>query len=158
MVILVPIRTPSSHRRKRPHLNASPGSWYTMSSCKEAKDGQGGRVRAGGVYLKPHLGKTKIGSTDDFMGRYGSNAREGIEVEIPQTRNGPPAGVDDSAYPWTARAQRRFDEEYVDRITPPSVRYRGPNGKSPVSQDKWLKYRHIFGYGDLPADFWLGGD
>ena len=108
----------------------------------------------GGVYLKPQAGQTKIGSTSDFQGRYGPNAPDGIEVEIPQTKSGPPPGVDDSAYPWSARAQRRFDEEYVDRMTPPSVRYRDPNNPvSPVSQEKWELYRHIFGYGDLPADF-----
>ena len=108
----------------------------------------------GGVYLKPQDGKTKIGSTIDFHDRYGANANNGIEVEIPQTRNGPPAGVDDSLYPWNPRAQRRFDEEYLDRMTPPEVRYRDPtNPRPPVGQDKWEKYRHIFGYGDLPDDF-----
>jgi hypothetical protein len=107
----------------------------------------------GGVYLKPQGGRTKIGSTGDFEGRYGANAKPGIEVEIPQTRNGPPAGVDDSAYPWSARAQRRFDEEYIDRITPPDARFRAPNARSPVDPDKWDKYRHIFGYGDLPSNF-----
>ncbi len=106
----------------------------------------------GGVYLKPQSGRTKIGSTNDFRGRYGATAPDGIEVEIPLTRTGPAA--DDSAYRWTARRQRRFDEEYLDRITPPDVRYRDPsNPKSPVDPAKWEQYRHIFGYGDLPADF-----
>jgi hypothetical protein len=107
----------------------------------------------GGVYLKPEAGRTKVGSTDDFLGRYPANVPNGIEVEIPQTRFGPPQGVDDSAYPWTAGAQRRFDEEYVDRITPANVRYRSANARSSVSQDKWSKFRQIFGYGDLPSDF-----
>jgi RHS repeat-associated protein len=106
----------------------------------------------GGVYLKPEAGRTKVGSTGDFRGRYGPNGN--IEVEIPQTRTGPPPGVDDSAYPWSARAQRRFDEEYVDRITPPNVRYRDPlNPRSPVDPNNWTDFRHIFGYGDLPPDF-----
>ncbi len=106
----------------------------------------------GGAYLKPEGGKTKIGSTGDFKGRYGPNG--GIVIEIPQTRNGPPAGVDDSMYRWTERRQRRFDEEYMDRVTPPEMRYRDPTDpKDPVRQRKWEKYRHIFGYGDLPPDF-----
>jgi hypothetical protein len=108
----------------------------------------------GGVYLRPEGGKTKIGSTGDFQERYGPRAPDGIEVEIPQTRQGPPSGVADSAYPWTARAQRRFDEAYVDRLTPANVRYRAPdNPKPPVSQENWDLYRHIFGYGDLPSNF-----
>ncbi|MCA8988943.1 MAG: hypothetical protein KDA78_14950, partial [Planctomycetaceae bacterium] len=37
----------------------------------------------GGVYIKPHGGRTKVGSTGDFEGRYGPNAKPGIEVEIP---------------------------------------------------------------------------
>jgi hypothetical protein len=106
------------------------------------------------VYLKPEAGRTKTGSTNDFQKRYGKSPPDGIEVEIPQTRTGPPPGVDDSAHPWNAREQRRFDEEYVDRMQPPDVRYRDPNNPvSPVTQKKWEKYRHIFGYGDLPADF-----
>jgi RHS repeat-associated protein len=106
----------------------------------------------GGVYLKPENGRTKVGSTDDFRLRYGAKAKNGIEVEIPQTRKGPAA--DDSAYQWTERRQRRFDEEYVDRMTPREIRYRDPNNaKPPVSQQKWEQYRHIFGYGDLSSDF-----
>ena len=108
----------------------------------------------GGVYLKPHQGKTKIGSTDDFKQRYGENADDGIEVEIPQTRTSPPPGVDDSKYPWSGGRQRRFDEEYLDRLTPPDVRYRAPEKpQSPVSQLKWDLYRSIFGYGDVPSDY-----
>jgi len=68
-------------------------------------------AKEGGVYLKPMEGKTKIGSADDFSTRYGKDAIDGIEVEIPQTRFGPPPGVDDSSYPWNPKAQRRFDEE-----------------------------------------------
>ncbi|MBX9681170.1 MAG: HINT domain-containing protein [Gemmataceae bacterium] len=108
----------------------------------------------GGVYLKPHDGKTKVGSAADFRARYGAKAPDGIEVEIRQTRSSKPAGVDDREYPWTPRRQRRFDEEYVDRMTPPDVRYRDPNNPlPPVSQDKWVRFRHIFGYGDVPASF-----
>jgi len=108
----------------------------------------------GGVYLKPQGGRTKIGSTNDFRGRYGPSAPDGIEVEVPLTRRGPAA--EDSAYRWTARRQARFDEEYLDRITPPNVRYRDPsNPRSPVDPAKWEQYRHIFGYGDLPTDFGL---
>ncbi len=107
----------------------------------------------GGVYLKPERGRTKIGSTGDFRTRYGPNAPDGIEVEIPQTRTGLPAGVDDSAYPWDARFQRRFDEEYMDRLIPPDARYRAGNARSPVDAQKWRDFRHIFGYGDLPTNF-----
>lgn len=108
----------------------------------------------GGVYLKPKKGKTKIGSTGDYRKRYGPDDPNGIEVEIPLTRTGPPDGIDDSDYQWTEERQRRFDEEYVDRTTPKDARYRDPaNPRSPVSPEKWEKYRHIFGYGDLPADF-----
>ena len=89
----------------------------------------------GGVYLKPQVGRTKIGSTNDFRGRYGANAPDGIEVEIPLTRTH--AAAEDSAYRWSARRQRRFDEEYLDRITPSNVRYRDPsNPKSPVDPEK----------------------
>ncbi|NLX96620.1 MAG: hypothetical protein GXY83_10625 [Rhodopirellula sp.] len=105
----------------------------------------------GGVYLKPQGGRTKVGSTGDFQGRYGANSPGGIEVEIPQSRFGPAA--DDSAYRWTPRRQRRFDEEYLYRITPADVRYQAPKPVSPVDQTKWDEYRRIFGYGDLPADF-----
>jgi len=106
----------------------------------------------GGAYLKPEAGRTKVGSTGDYYERYGPNG--GIEVEIPQTRTGPTPGVDDSAYPWSARAQRRFDEEYIYRTTPADVRYTAtPHGKSPVSQSKWDNYRQIFGYGDVPSDY-----
>ena len=108
----------------------------------------------GGVYLKPQGDRVKIGSTADFRARYGPNAPDGIEVEIPRTRTAPAA--DDSAYRWTARRQARFDEEYLDRITPPDVRYRPPNNpRSPVDPVKWERYRQIFGYGDVPADFGL---
>lgn len=107
-----------------------------------------------GVYEKPEGGKTKIGSTSDYAKRYAANAPDGIEVEIPRTRSGPPSGVDDSEYRWTPERQRRFDEEYVDRSTPAHARYRDAhNPKSPVSQEKWDKYRHIFGYGGLPSDY-----
>jgi hypothetical protein len=110
--------------------------------------------REGGVYLKSEGGSTKVGSADDFAGRYGRSATDGIEVEIPQTRFGKPLGVDDSAYPWTPRGQRRFDEEYVDRLLPPEVKYRDPDRPiPPVSQEKWARYRHIFGYGDLHENF-----
>ena len=106
----------------------------------------------GGVYLKSQAGKTKVGSTGDFRGRYGPNG--GIEVEIPQTRTAPLSGVDDSAYPCTRERQLRFDEEYIDRLTPRDVRYRAPTKpQPPVSQQKWDSYRHIFGYGDVPSDF-----
>ena len=106
------------------------------------------------MYLKREGGKTKTGSTVEFRSRYGAAAEDGIEVEIPQTRTAKPAGVDDSAYPWNPRSQRRFDEEYVDRMQPASARYRDPvNPISPVAQDKWEKYRHIFGYGDVPGNF-----
>jgi hypothetical protein len=115
-----------------------------------------------GVYLKteptgPNTRLTKIGSADDFAERYGRNATNPIEVEIPQTRMGPAA--DDSAYTWTAKRQLRFDEEYVDRLVPWGVKYRdpGPYPKAPVDQAKWEKYRHIFGYGDLPSNFGYHG-
>jgi hypothetical protein len=114
-----------------------------------------------GVYLKPHDGKTKVGSTgrgdSTFANRYSPNNPEGggpIQVEIPQTRNGPPAGVDDSEYKWTPSRQRRFDEEYVDRTIPPESRYRAPTKpQSPVQQSLWDRFRHIFGYGDVQSDF-----
>lgn len=114
-----------------------------------------------GVYLKPHDGKTKVGSTggtNTYRTRYTLTNPEGggpVEVEIPQTRFSKPAGVDDSAYEWSSARQRRFDEEYVDRVTPPSIRYRAPNARRPVDPDKRDKYRHIFGYGDVPNDFGL---
>ena len=108
-------------------------------------------VGKGGVYLKPQDGKTKVGSTGDFRIRYGAAEQNGIEVEIPLTRTGPAA--DDSLYTWTARRQRRFDEEYVDRVTPVEARFRASHPKSPVDNDNWVKYRHIFGYGDLPDNF-----
>jgi RHS repeat-associated protein len=113
----------------------------------------------GGVYLKPEetpdgMRWTKVGSTEDFAERYGRSAENAIEVEIRQTVNQKPPGVDDSEYEWTAERQRRFDEEYVDRMTPPEARYRDPdNPKSPVSTEKWARYRQIFGYGSLPENF-----
>ena len=104
--------------------------------------------------MKPEGGRTKTGSTNNYADRYGRNAADGIEVEIPQTRFSKPAGVDDKAYPWSGRAQRRFDEEYVDRMLPPEARYRDPtNPKPPVDVEKWARYRHIFGYGNLPENF-----
>ena len=27
------------------------------------------------------------------------------------------------------------------------------NDSGPFNQEKWDKYRHVFGYGDLPSDF-----
>ena len=107
----------------------------------------------GGAYYKPQGGKTKAGSATDFYKRYGPNDPEGIQVEVPQTRHGPPPGVDNADY-WTPERQRRFDEEYLDRLLPPDVRYRSPRKRQrPVDQEKWDKYRHVFGYGDLPSDF-----
>src|SRR5262245_5835403 len=115
-------------------------------------------VGEGGVYLKPQGGKTKTGSTGEFRTRYGAAAEDGIEVEIRQTRfekakdaRGVP--YDDSAYPWSPEYQRRFDEEYVDRMQPAGVRWRAGRPMSPVSQEKWRLYRHIFGYADVPENF-----
>ncbi|MBX9624136.1 MAG: AbrB/MazE/SpoVT family DNA-binding domain-containing protein [Gemmataceae bacterium] len=121
-----------------------------MRVVAEPTDGQG-------VYLKPHQGKTKVGSTGGtktFRTRYNLKDGDKIEVEIDQTRFRKPDGVDDSEYTWSDARQRRFDEEYVDRVTPPGIRYRAKDKpQPPVSQEKWEKYRHIFGYGDLPPDF-----
>lgn len=87
-------------------------------------------------------GKTKTGSTVDFYQRYSGGE---IEVEFPQTRSGPAA--DDAAYRWTPRRQRRFDEHYIDSLLPPEERYRSAiRPVSPVSADKWERFRHIFGY------------
>ncbi len=107
----------------------------------------------GGVYLKPQNGKLKIGSTKDFKGRYGKKEPEPIQIEILQTRDRKPRGVNDQEYPWTPRKQRRFDEEYVDRTIHPDARYRAADEKGPVRAEKWKKYRHIFGYGNVPEDF-----
>ena len=110
-----------------------------------------------GVYIKPHFGKTKVGMVGEsktFRYRYSNKSPEGgggIEIEISQTRF--VKAADDSAYKWTARRQRRFDEEYVDRITPEGAIFRSSTGDTPVKADKWIKYRHIFGYGDVAEDF-----
>jgi len=73
-----------------------------------------------------------------------------IKKEYPQTRK--KRAADDTDYKWTDRRQRRFDEEYLDRQVPSEKRYRASgNPKSPVSQEKWEKYRHIFGYGNEPS-------
>jgi hypothetical protein len=109
----------------------------------------------GGVYTGQKGGKIKTGSTDDFSARY-RKFPEGdfkITTEYRQTRFAKPDGVDDSAYRWTARRQRRFDEEYIDRTISPEARYRSDKGDSPVSPDKWRQFRHIFGYGDVPENF-----
>jgi hypothetical protein len=154
--------------RERPRLGASPlEMWWDGQGVPVGGPNPNGlRMRAvdkptvgeGGVYLKVEGGKTKTGSTGEFRSRYGVAAENGIEVEIPQTRfekakdaKGVP--YDDSAYPWSPEYQRRFDEEYVDRLQPPSVRWRAMRPVSPVSQENWEKYRHIFGYGDVPANF-----
>ncbi|MCC6180033.1 MAG: RHS repeat-associated core domain-containing protein, partial [Chloroflexi bacterium] len=103
----------------------------------------------GGVYAFLKGGKVKTGSTGDFRRRYGPRD---IELEYPQTRFGPAA--DDSAYRWTPRRQRRFDEEFLDRMVPPQFRYRSPiKPNSPVDQWKWDKFRQIFGYGETPSGF-----
>ena len=110
-----------------------------------------------GVYIKPHFGKTKVGMVGEsktFRYRYSNKSPEGgggIEIEISQTRF--VKAADDSAYKWTARRQRLFDEEYVDRITPEGAIFRSSTGDTPVKADKWIKYRHIFGYGDVAEDF-----
>ena len=61
----------------------------------------------GGAYYKPQGGKTKAGSATDFYKRYGPNDPEGIQVEVPQTRHGPPPGVDNADY-WTPRAPTKI--------------------------------------------------
>jgi hypothetical protein len=150
--------------RARPTLGASPLEmwWDDLGVPVAGPNPNGLRLRAveqptvgeGGVYLKREGGKTKTGSTIQFRDRYGTSDEAGIQVEIPQTRTGKPVGVDDSAYPWTPRRQRRFDEEYVDRTLPAEVRYRDTgNPKSPVEADKWAKFRQIFGYGDILENF-----
>ena len=102
----------------------------------------------GGVYQFEVDGKIKTGSTVDYNRRYSGGK---ITKEYPQTRFSKPEGVEDSAYRWTPRRQRRFDEELLDRTVPADQRYRAPgNPKAPVSQDKWQRFRHIFGYGDEP--------
>jgi hypothetical protein len=112
-----------------------------------------------GVYVKKHFGKIKVGSaggTTTFRIRYVLSDPEGgcnIWYEIAQTKHGPPEGVDDSDYKWSDRRQRRFDEEYVDRLIPAGKRYRSESGDDPVTEVKWKKYRHIFGYGKVPEDF-----
>jgi RHS repeat-associated protein len=116
-----------------------------------SREVNGGTPGEGGVYQFPIADKTKTGSTGDYGTRYSDDR---IQREFPQTRFGPPEGVDDSAYPWTDRRQRRFDEEYIDRTVPRDSRYRAPvKPTRPVDPDKWRLYRDIFGYGDVPEDF-----
>ena len=83
----------------------------------------------------------KTGSTNDFHKRYGG---KNIGIEYKQTRT--VKASDDSSYTWTARRQRRFDEQYLDDLVPEALRYRATNPKRPVSQEKWDAFKHIFGY------------
>lgn len=128
----------------------------TLTSTKVSGDPSGGV----GVYVKKHFGKLKSGSaggTTNFRNRYRLGNPEGgcnIWYELPQTRNAAPDGLSESdgAY-WTPARQRRFDEEYVDRLIGTALRYRSEKGDAPVQMVKWRMYRHIFGYGQLPENF-----
>jgi len=104
---------------------------------------------AGGGYMFEIKGKIKVGSATDYHARYGG---KNIVVEFPQTRNMPAAKAAGS-YKWTPKRQRRFDEEYLDRLVPKDLRYRAAKPKRPVQQHLWKKYRHLFGYGDIDEDF-----
>jgi hypothetical protein len=112
-----------------------------------------------GVYVKKHFKLLKVGSaggTTTFRTRYTLSNPEGgcnIWYELAQTKNAKPPGVDDSEYPWNDKRQRRFDEEYVDRLIPAAMRFRSPRGDDPVDDAKWKAFKHIFGYGDMPVDF-----
>jgi hypothetical protein len=110
-----------------------------------------------GVYIKPHDGKTKVGSTNDFRYRYDLDPPEGggtIAFEISQTRTGPPSGLSAAETArWTARRQRRFDEAYVDTLFKRDQLFRADNEKAPVDPRKWRAQRRTFGYGSLPDNF-----
>ncbi len=112
-----------------------------------------------GVYIKFHNDLVKVGMAGDetFAGRYSKTNPDGgatIEIEISQTRHGPVGGLskEDTEY-WQPDYQRRFDEEYVDKLVPKELRYRAERETRPVSQKKWDLYRHIFGYGNIPSNF-----
>jgi hypothetical protein len=109
----------------------------------------------GGVYTGVKEGKIKTGSTNDFAERYRKYPEGDFQIgtEYPQTVLEKPAGVDDSGYQWSARRQRRFDEEHIDRTIPPELRYRSDKGDRPVNPEKWNQYRQVFGYGDVPENF-----
>ena len=146
------LRLSGMHQRSG-RVDTSPRSGSTAGDRRSggpnelrARDVEKPTKGEGGVYQFEKEGKVKTGSTGDFYKRYGG---KNIKIEYPQTRN--KAAADDSAYQWTPRRQRRFDEEFIDRQVPPDQRYRDPDHpKPPVGQDKWRKFRHIFGYGDEP--------
>src|SRR5262249_35062887 len=99
--------------------------------AKRVDPAEGPTAGGEGVYIKPHEGKIKVGSTDDFRYRYTLDPPEGggiIAFEIRRTKTGPPSGLSaEEAVLWTARRQRRFDEAYVDTLFQRDQLYRAPN-------------------------------
>jgi hypothetical protein len=116
-----------------------------------------------GVYVLMYNGAVKVGSTGGsktFRTRYSLSDPEGgcnIWYEIKQVTWSAAQSRDPkdakTCSNWSPRAQRRYDEEFVDRLISNSAKYRSSKGSAPVKPYKWMRCRYIYGYETLPATF-----
>jgi hypothetical protein len=124
------------------------------------------RTSRGGVYLKIHVrkGKIKIGSASNFATRYTDTAPVGntkyqggcrIRYEIVITTSTPYAEPGPNCpKTWSARRQRQYDEEYVQRLVPNSMKYQAEEeAQNAVDYDCWVRCRHVFGYATVEMNW-----